>query len=298
MPSRKKRASGRLAPPLDVNSKDKIGMFESIAKKQDTPILIFVYADWCGHCQRYKPTWEKLTKDPNRSINMAAVRDDMLPQTSLSQRAEPISSYPTILLIGKNGKAVNFESPGGLSQEVPDHGNEANMRAIIRNAGNEPLLSGSIANNNNTTRKRGNNNNRNISAVANVTAKEGQVATQIEGEVEVKGQGLTQEQTQEQTQENYVVSPITTTTDTQPSRSIPYKNIVKGSVNVAATDKGLNSWQNITHVPDPAADVVRTRNLQAGGDGGARAVRGSAGGCGGIDAGVCQGAFPVAEEQG
>ena len=133
MPSRKRHSSGRLSAPVDVNSTSKIGKFESLIG----PVLVFVYADWCGHCQRYKPMWKKLSQDPNRSINMAAVRDDMLPQTSLTERAEPVSSYPTVLLIGKNGKAVNFKGETGESQEVPDHGNMENMRAIIRNAGTE-----------------------------------------------------------------------------------------------------------------------------------------------------------------
>ena len=125
-------SSGRISAPVDVNSNDKIPKFESLIG----PVLVLVYADWCGHCQHYKPLWKQLEKDPNRSINMASVRDDMVSQTSLSQRASPVSSYPTVLLIGKNGKAVNFKNQAGAESEaVPDHGNMENMRAIVRNAG-------------------------------------------------------------------------------------------------------------------------------------------------------------------
>jgi thioredoxin-like negative regulator of GroEL len=102
------------------------------------PVLVLVYADWCGHCQRYKPLWKKLSQDPNRSVNMAAVRDDMVNKTSLSQRATPVSSYPTVMLIGKNGKAVNFKSQQGMeSQSIPNHGDMETMTAIVRNAGTE-----------------------------------------------------------------------------------------------------------------------------------------------------------------
>lgn len=125
-------SSGRISAPVDVNSNDKISKFEGLIG----PVLVLVYADWCGHCQHYKPLWKQLEKDPNRSINMASVRDDMVSQTSLSQRASPVSSYPTVLLIGKNGKAVNFKNQAGAESEaVPDHGNMENMRAIVRNAG-------------------------------------------------------------------------------------------------------------------------------------------------------------------
>ena len=125
-------SSGRISAPVDVNSADKVQKFESLIG----PVLVLVYADWCGHCQHYKPLWKQLEKDPNRSINMASVRDDMVSNTSLSQRASPVSSYPTVLLIGKNGKAVNFKNKAGAESEaIPDHGNMENMRAIVRNAG-------------------------------------------------------------------------------------------------------------------------------------------------------------------
>jgi thiol-disulfide isomerase/thioredoxin len=134
--SRRQRShtSGKLSAPVDVNSENKITKFESLTM----PVLVLVYADWCGHCQRYKPMWKKLSQDPNRSLNMAAVRDDMVNKTSLTQRSTPVSSYPTVMLIGKNGKAVNFKSKEGIeSQEVPNHTDMETMTAIVRNAGTE-----------------------------------------------------------------------------------------------------------------------------------------------------------------
>ena len=132
--SRRSHTSGKLSAPVDVNSESKITKFESLTM----PVLVLVYADWCGHCQRYKPMWKKLSQDPNRSLNMAAVRDDMVNKTSLTQRSTPVSSYPTVMLIGKNGKAVNFKSKEGVeSQEVPNHNDIETMTAIVRNAGTE-----------------------------------------------------------------------------------------------------------------------------------------------------------------
>ena len=128
----KTHSSGRLSPPVDVDSIGKIPKFESLIG----PVLVFVYADWCGHCQHYKPLWKELANDKNRSINMAAVRDDMVNKTSLTQKAEPVTSYPTVMLIGKNGQAINFkDSSGAESQAIPDHGNMESMRAIVRNVG-------------------------------------------------------------------------------------------------------------------------------------------------------------------
>jgi thiol-disulfide isomerase/thioredoxin len=125
-------SSGRLSPPVDVNSIDKISKFESLIG----PVFVLIYADWCGHCQKYKPMWKELEDDPNRSINMASIRDDMVSKTSLTQRADPIQSYPTVVLINKEGRAVNFKSESGAeTQSVPDHTNMESMRAIVRNIG-------------------------------------------------------------------------------------------------------------------------------------------------------------------
>ena len=130
---RSPKSSGRISPPVDVNSIDKVSKFESLIGK---PLFVFVYAEWCGHCQNYKPMWKELENDPNRSINIASVRDDMLPKTTLAQRANPVQSYPTVLLIDEEGKAVNFKSESGAeTQSVPDHTNMESMRAIVRNIG-------------------------------------------------------------------------------------------------------------------------------------------------------------------
>lgn len=124
--------AGRVSAPVVVDSEDKIKKFESLIG----PVIVLVFADWCGHCQKYKPFWKQLENDPNRSVNIAAVRDDMINRTSLVKRAEPVKSYPTVLFLNEKGKAVNFkDKTGNISQEVPERGNMENMRALIRSAG-------------------------------------------------------------------------------------------------------------------------------------------------------------------
>jgi thiol-disulfide isomerase/thioredoxin len=124
--------AGRVSAPVVVDSEDKIKKFESLIG----PVIVFVFAEWCGHCQNYKPFWKKLENDPNRSVHIASVRDDMVNKTSLVKRANPVTSYPTVLFINEEGKAVNFrDKTGNISQEVPDRGNMETMRALIRSAG-------------------------------------------------------------------------------------------------------------------------------------------------------------------
>ena len=43
---------------------DKGRSFEKASKK-NKPIIVFFYTDWCGFCQRFAPTFDKVTKDAN-----------------------------------------------------------------------------------------------------------------------------------------------------------------------------------------------------------------------------------------
>ena len=84
---------GKLMPYVDVRSKSDIPKFESMVKTG--PVLVLVYADWCGHCQRFKQNmWDEVAKSENKAMNTAAVHYDMVENTSMAQT--PIEGYPTL----------------------------------------------------------------------------------------------------------------------------------------------------------------------------------------------------------
>ena len=102
-----KARMGRLMSPVDVRSADKIGAFENMLGKGPLT-LVLVYADWCGHCHRFKKdTWKDLTAMSNRKMNIASVRDDMLPKTSLSKST--LKGYPSLMLVGTDKRAAEFK---------------------------------------------------------------------------------------------------------------------------------------------------------------------------------------------
>jgi len=130
---------GRLLPPVDVTNES---MLSELDKRISIgPVtLVFVYADWCGHCQRFKPEMDKLEALPGRSIQIARVRDDMLPKSSLNNTK--IAGYPSLLLIKKSGEATTFQDEKGeVSNVVPDHGDMNKMTTLVRNAGKEEGVS-------------------------------------------------------------------------------------------------------------------------------------------------------------
>jgi thiol-disulfide isomerase/thioredoxin len=129
---------GRLLPPIDIKD---IKFLDELEKriKAGPLTLAFVYADWCGHCQRFKPTMEQLENLPGRSVQTVRIRDDMFPKTSLS--SAKIEGYPTLMLVDKTGKVESFKTEDGqVTNAIPDHTNVQKMTALVRTAGRKEGL--------------------------------------------------------------------------------------------------------------------------------------------------------------
>jgi len=106
---------GRLMKPIDVRSEDKVGAFESLLGRGPLT-LVLVYADWCGHCHRFRDdTWKHAMKMQNRSMNLASVRDDMLPKTSLANAK--LKGYPSLMLVGDDKIPAEMKDPENPSGE-------------------------------------------------------------------------------------------------------------------------------------------------------------------------------------
>ncbi len=129
---------GRLLPPIDITDMKFLDELEKRIKAGPLT-LAFVYADWCGHCQRFKPTMEKLENLPGRSVQTVRIRDDMFPKTSLS--SAKIEGYPTLMLVDKTGKVESFKTEDGqVTNAIPDHTNVQKMTALVRTAGRKEGL--------------------------------------------------------------------------------------------------------------------------------------------------------------
>ena len=116
---------GSLMSPLDVNNDDGNGveLVKELKKRmKKSPIMILVYATWCPHCHTYKPLYEKLENNPNRTMPMARVRDDMVDSVGINSDA--INGYPSVIVVDKEGSVV---------KSVEDIRNIPKMNSIIEN---------------------------------------------------------------------------------------------------------------------------------------------------------------------
>jgi len=139
---------GSLLPPVDIQDESQLDELNS--RISIGPVSIFlVYADWCGHCQKFKPMMEELENDPNRTVQIGRIRDDVFPKSSLN--GTKIEGYPTLMLIKKDGSAVAFKSPQGqITNAIPNYTNMDQMKTLIRTAGTpeaQSLLETKKANN-------------------------------------------------------------------------------------------------------------------------------------------------------
>lgn len=129
---RTKSSIGRIRSPIDVRTdQDLGGMMERI---QSGPLtLVFVYADWCGHCKTFSPHFENAISSKNRSVQVVKVNDGMLNKVNshVSNKTGngplKVSGFPSLILVGKNGNAVSEVDP------VPNTGA---IRALVEKSGN------------------------------------------------------------------------------------------------------------------------------------------------------------------
>ena len=82
-----------------LNTKD----FKDVIK-QDKPVLLDFYADWCGPCQTLMPTLEKLSKKHNNNVVIAKVNVDQNRELSAHFK---VRSIPSLFFI-KDGNIVDY----------------------------------------------------------------------------------------------------------------------------------------------------------------------------------------------
>jgi thiol-disulfide isomerase/thioredoxin len=95
---------------IDVRNDSDIAGFESLLSRGPLA-LIYVHADFCGHCKTFSETVWNNAKKENMNVNAASVHYDMVDKTSLSKAK--IEGYPSLLLVGKDKKAAEFKDDMG-----------------------------------------------------------------------------------------------------------------------------------------------------------------------------------------
>jgi thiol-disulfide isomerase/thioredoxin len=85
---------GRIFPPIDVRSaKDFPEMMKRLV---EGPVsIVLIYADWCGHCDTFKPHFDTASKSPERSVQSIKINESVLNDANsyLSKNLSNSSSF-------------------------------------------------------------------------------------------------------------------------------------------------------------------------------------------------------------
>ena len=85
------------------------------------PGLLLVRANWCGHCVRYMPTYEKLAKmfSDKGDFIIAHIESEEVKKPTVGRVLENfVEGFPTLLLFDANGNIIQRYS--GDRENLPD----------------------------------------------------------------------------------------------------------------------------------------------------------------------------------
>jgi thiol-disulfide isomerase/thioredoxin len=126
-----------------INTSKDMHKYYKSAKKHSM-LVVIVKADWCGHCHRYlADIWKKLEaiqrKLPSKKVGLVQMDEKALPSSPL--KSSKINGYPSLLLIGKDGKPAEFndEQTGEPTNAMPNANSLAMMESIVSGAAPEAV---------------------------------------------------------------------------------------------------------------------------------------------------------------
>lgn len=100
--------------PIAITSKN----FATEVEQETKPIILDLFASWCGPCQQMKPIFKELETEMNGSYKFAEVNVDDARDISIKYA---VTSVPTFLFI-KNGqikgKEMGYMSKEDLKQKI------------------------------------------------------------------------------------------------------------------------------------------------------------------------------------
>jgi thiol-disulfide isomerase/thioredoxin len=99
----------------------KNGVYVNQKVNGGNPGMLLIFANWCGHCQRFKPTFNELCKQLGDEFSCTSIEDSNLDDNDL-KTALDFKGYPTIKFFDQNGKIIGDYNKGDRSkQAMLDH---------------------------------------------------------------------------------------------------------------------------------------------------------------------------------
>ena len=81
------------------------------AREKKKPIVVFFYTDWCGFCQKFAPTFAKITKDKAIKENFAVAYVNCEKEENHNDMQEfGVQGFPTVYVIKEDGSKTQLQN--------------------------------------------------------------------------------------------------------------------------------------------------------------------------------------------
>ena len=97
--------------------------FDSEVLKSDKPVLVDIWAEWCGPCRMYSPIIDEVSKDYTNKVKFVKVNAD--DNQKIAEKYGVMSIPTTLLIIKGNLKASMV---GAVPKETLKKWIESNMK--------------------------------------------------------------------------------------------------------------------------------------------------------------------------
>ncbi len=96
---------------------------KSLQKALNTgkPVLVFFYTDWCGFCQKFAPTYYKISKNSKIKKNFAVAYVNCEKDENRALMSEyGVQGFPSVFVIDNQGKRTQLDNNTFFSEDSKD----------------------------------------------------------------------------------------------------------------------------------------------------------------------------------
>lgn len=90
-----------------------------VTSNNNKPGLLLIHAEWCGHCKRFKPTFNKIASQLGKDFPCMSIEDSDMTDTLKSSLQ--FGGYPTIKFFDQRGKIISDYNGDRSESDILTH---------------------------------------------------------------------------------------------------------------------------------------------------------------------------------